>query len=92
MRDPVARAAYWINQNVLDGIVNGAAIGTRETGKWVYRNIDQRLVDGTVNGAGVGAEESGGILRLITSGRVNQYGALLFGAAAIGALVLVLTV
>jgi hypothetical protein len=32
------------------------------------------------------------VLRLITSGRISQYGALLFGAAAIGALVLVLTV
>jgi NADH-quinone oxidoreductase subunit L len=89
---PIAKAAYWINQNLIDGIVNGAGIGTRETGRWVYRNIDQGLVDGAVNGSGAAAEGSGGILRLITSGRISQYGALLFGAAAVGALVLVLTV
>jgi NADH-quinone oxidoreductase subunit L len=92
IRDPIAKAAYWIDQNLIDGIVNGAGIGARVTGQWVYRNIDQGLVDGAVNGSGAAAEESGGILRLITSGRISQYGALLFGAAAVGALVLVLTV
>ncbi len=92
LRDPIAKAAYWVNQNLIDGIVNGAGIGARETGRWVYRNIDQGLVDGAVNGSGAAAEGSGGLLRLITSGRISQYGALLFGAAAVGALVLVLTV
>ena len=49
---PIAKAAYWINQNVIDGIVNGVGIGTRKTGQWVYDNIDQRVVDGAVNGSG----------------------------------------
>ena len=87
---PIARAAYWINQNVIDGIVNGVGIGGKRTGLWIYRNIDQGLVDGAVNGSGVVARESGGALRPVQSGRINQYGALLFGAAAIGALVLVI--
>ena len=48
------------------------------------------MVDGAVNGSGMVARESGGALRPMQSGKINQYGALLFGAAAIGALVLVI--
>jgi NADH-quinone oxidoreductase subunit L len=87
---PIAAAAYWFNQNVLDGIVNGAAKISRRTAGWVYRNIDQRVVDGAVNGSGAAARGTGGALRPVQSGKVNQYGALLFAAAAIGALVLVI--
>jgi len=87
---PIARAAYWFNQNVLDGIVNGAGRISRRTAGWVYRNIDQRVVDGAVNGSGAAARGTGGALRPVQSGKVNQYGALLFAAAAIGALVLVI--
>jgi NADH-quinone oxidoreductase subunit L len=87
---PIARAAYWVNQNVLDGLVNAVGIGGKRTGLWVYRNIDQRLVDGAVNGSGVTARGAGGALQPVQSGKVSMYGALLFGAAAVGALVLVL--
>jgi len=87
---PIARAAYWVNQNVLDGAVNGAGRISRRTAGWVYRNIDQRVVDGAVNGSGAAARGTGGALRPVQSGKVNQYGALLFAAAAIGALILVI--
>jgi NADH-quinone oxidoreductase subunit L len=56
----------------------------------VYRNVDQGVVDGAVNGAGSAAQGAGSALQPIQSGKVNQYGALLFGTAAIGALVLVI--
>ena len=87
---PISRGAYWINQNVLDGIVNGAGIGSRKVAGWVYRNVDQKVVDAAVNGTGSAAQGAGGALQPVQSGKVNQYGALLFGAAAIGALVLVI--
>lgn len=87
---PISRGAYWVNQNVLDGIVNGAGIGSRKIAGWVYRNVDQKVVDAAVNGAGNAAQGAGGALQPVQSGKVNQYGALLFGAAAIGALVLVI--
>jgi NADH-quinone oxidoreductase subunit L len=87
---PIAAAAYWTNQHVLDGIVNAVGIGGRKTGDWVYKNIDQQLVDGAVNGSGAVARGTGGALRPMQSGKVNLYGALLFGSAAVGALVLVL--
>ncbi len=87
---PIAQAAYWINQNVIDGIVNAVGIGGKRTGEWVYRNVDQKIVDGAVNGSGAAAQGTGGALQPTQSGKVNQYGALLFGAAAVGALVLVI--
>ncbi|HEY3485581.1 MAG TPA: hypothetical protein VGK49_09355, partial [Ilumatobacteraceae bacterium] len=74
----------------IDGIVNGAGRGGRRTGDWVYRNLDQRVVDGAVNASGAIASESGRALQPVQSGKISQYGALLFGAAAVGAIVLVL--
>jgi len=87
---PIAAGVYWFNQKVLDGVVNGAGTTAKGIAGWVYRNIDQRVVDGAVNGSGSVAQGAGSALRPVQSGKVNQYGALLFGAAAIGALVLVI--
>jgi NADH-quinone oxidoreductase subunit L len=87
---PIAKAANWVNQNVIDGIVNGTGRAGKEVGEMVYRSVDQTLVDGAVNGSGWLAEETGEGLRPLQSGRVSQYGGLLFGAAAVGAIVLVI--
>ena len=87
---PISKVAYWVNQNVLDATVNAVGTGTRKTGEWVYDNIDQKVVDGAVNGSGWAASEAGHALQPTQSGKVSQYGALLFGAAAVGAIVLVL--
>jgi NADH-quinone oxidoreductase subunit L len=79
IKGPVAAAAYWINQNVIDGIVNGAGVGSRLVGQFVYRYIDQDLIDGAVNGTGFSAEEGGSVLRRLQTGRVQQYAAAFFG-------------
>jgi NADH-quinone oxidoreductase subunit L len=87
---PIANAAYWINQHVIDRIVDDTGRGTRRAGEFVYRNIDQRVVDGAVNASGFVASESGHALQPVQSGKINQYGALIFGAAAVAAIVLVI--
>jgi NADH-quinone oxidoreductase subunit L len=92
IKGPIARGAYWINQNVIDGVLNAAGIGAREAGNWVYDNIDQRVVDGFYNSAGAGAEDSGGLLRRLQTGNVQTYGSLLFGGATLLALGLVIFV
>jgi NADH-quinone oxidoreductase subunit L len=86
---PIAKAAYWVNQNILDGVINGVGKGAQRTAHVVYEVIDQRVIDGAVNGAGLSAEEGGSILRHIQTGRVQQYAALLFGAVAVLAMGLV---
>jgi NADH-quinone oxidoreductase subunit L len=87
---PIARAAYWINQRVLDGVVNGVGVGARRGAQVVYDVVDQKVIDGAVNGAGLTAEEGGIVLRHTQTGRVQQYAAVLFGASGLLALGLVL--
>jgi NADH-quinone oxidoreductase subunit L len=87
---PIAVGAYWFNNNILDGVLHTVARVSRTVSGWVYRNIDQRVVDGTVNNSGRATRGAGGVLQPIQSGKVSQYGALLFSAAAVAALVLVI--
>jgi len=87
---PIAKGAYWFNQNILDGILHSVAGASRAVSGWVYRNIDQKLVDGAVNNSGKVTRGAGGALQPVQSGKVSQYGALLFSAAAVAALVLVI--
>ena len=75
----------------LDGIVNGLGVAARKFGTVLYRYVDQGVVDGAVNGTGLVSEESGQFLRRLQTGKVQQYGALLFGAAVILAAIFVLT-
>ena len=88
----MAQAAYWFNQHVLDGVVNTAGTGTAALGRFVYKYIDQGAIDGAVNASGVGALGSGQLLRKVQSGKVRQYAALMFGAAAILAGVFIVAV
>ncbi len=64
--------------------------GGKRSGQWIYDNVDQKIVDGAVNTSGAVASETGRGLQSTQSGKVNQYGALIFGAAAVGAIVLVI--
>ncbi|MDQ1374981.1 MAG: NADH-quinone oxidoreductase subunit [Actinomycetota bacterium] len=83
IKGPIAKATYWTNQNVIDGVLNGAAWLVIRLGRFTYDVVDQKVVDGLVNGAGASAEGSGSLLRTIQTGRVQQYAAVLFAAAAL---------
>ncbi|MFN8232270.1 MAG: NADH-quinone oxidoreductase subunit L [Actinomycetota bacterium] len=77
IRDSVSAGAYWFNQHVLDGIVNGAAHVTRRASGaigWFDRNV----IDGAVNGAGQVTRGFGAALRFIQSGNVQWYAVALF--------------
>ena len=87
---PIASAAYWFNQNILDGVLHGLANSTKKLSGWVYKNIDQRVVDGTVNNSATFTKSVGTAAQPTQSGKVSQYGAVLFSAAAVAALVLVI--
>jgi NADH-quinone oxidoreductase subunit L len=86
----MATAAYWVNQHVIDAVVNGAGRGAKVVGKFTYDNLDQRGVDGAVNGVAEITGESGGLLRYLQSGRVQRYALLLFGAVGLLSLFLLL--
>ena len=90
IKRPIARAANWFNDNVIDLVVNRAGEGARDGGRWVYRRIDQGTIDTTVNALGSGADAGGQGLRVMQTGRVQNYGSLLFGTAAVVAIVFVI--
>jgi NADH-quinone oxidoreductase subunit L len=88
---PLARAAYWTNQHILDGIVNGTATAILVTAKHTYEDVDQNGVDFMVNGAAGLTGWSGGILRYIQSGNVQRYAAVLFASVAVFVALLAIT-
>ncbi|MYJ46366.1 MAG: NADH-quinone oxidoreductase subunit L [Acidimicrobiales bacterium] len=90
IKKPIARAANWFNDNVIDLVVNRAGEGARDGGQWVYRRIDQGTIDNTVNALGTGADAGGQGLRVMQTGKVQNYGSLLFGTAAVVAIVFVI--
>ncbi len=91
LKGPVAKATYWFNQNIIDGVVNLVASTARTTGAWVYKYIDQGVVDNVVKGSGLAAEGSGEVLRKAQTGKVQAYGAYLFlGAAVLAAIFVVI--
>jgi NADH-quinone oxidoreductase subunit L len=90
IKGPIARAAYWFDQHVIDKIVNSIGGGARRIGVFTYDVIDQKVVDGAVNEIAEVTGETGGLLRYIQSGRVQRYALLLF--AAVGLLSLALLI
>jgi NADH-quinone oxidoreductase subunit L len=82
VRDRASAAVYWFNQNVLDGIVNGAAV----VAYWfsgVIMWIDRNVIDGAVNGAGTAMETFGKGLRTLQSGKVQWYAVGLFAGVIV---------
>jgi NADH-quinone oxidoreductase subunit L len=92
VKGPIARAAYWFNQRGLDAVVDGVGAGAVRGGQFVYDKIDQGVVDTLVDGSGIAAEGSGQFLRLIQTGRVQQYAALLFAATAVLAAIFIIVI
>ncbi len=92
VKRPIAHASNWLNQNVIDGVVNAAGVAARAVARVVYRDVDQQVVDGLVKGSGLVSEESGEVLRHIQTGKVQQYAAILFAASAVIAGVFVFVV
>jgi NADH-quinone oxidoreductase subunit L len=90
IKGPIARGVYWFNQNVIDGVVNGAGRGTVRAGRFVYDVVDQKGIDAAFNGVAEVTGETGGLLRYLQSGRVQRYALFLF--AAVGLLSLLLLI
>ncbi len=88
IKGAIANVSYWVNQHVIDGIVNALGRGATTVGRATYDALDQRAVDGAYNGIAEATGDTGGLLRYVQSGRVQRYALTLF--AAVGALSLAL--
>jgi len=87
---PVSRVVLWFDMYVIDGFVNLVGLGSLGLAK-VVRMFDQNVVDGFYNELGAGVEGSGSSLRLMFTGRVQQYAAFSFiGVVVIAVLFIIL--
>ena len=82
LRGPVARAVDWFNGHVLDLVINGTGVVAVKVAKVVYW-FDQRGVDGAINASAAAAGGTGGILRLLQTGRVQQYAFLIVAGTVV---------
>jgi NADH-quinone oxidoreductase subunit L len=86
----VARASYWVNQHVIDGVVNGVGRSAALVGRYTYAVVDQRLVDGAVTELAHETDVAGGELRRVQSGRVQRYALMLFAGVGLLSLAILL--
>ena len=82
-KGPLARAAYWTNQNVIDRTVDATGETAVKLGRGIYDVVDQAVIDGIVDGSGRVSDATGEELRHINSGKVQNYAAILFAMAAV---------
>jgi NADH-quinone oxidoreductase subunit L len=68
----LAYVQKWIDENVVDGVVNGVGWTNRQLG-FFSAWIDRTIVDGFVNGIGMATQVFGSVIRLFQSGRIQQY-------------------
>jgi len=88
LKGAIANGVYWVNQNVIDNVLNYAGKGAIGLGKFTYEYIDQRGVDGVVNGLANVTGEAGGELRKVQTGRLQFYALILVLAVGLFALAL----
>ena len=88
VRDTWSAGVNWFNQDVLDGIVNGAATLARGLGQ-VVAWFDRTVIDGVVNGAGETAGRTGGVLKYLQTGNVQWYAVGLFVGVIVLAVVFI---
>ncbi|MDJ0924802.1 MAG: NADH-quinone oxidoreductase subunit L [Acidimicrobiia bacterium] len=72
LRGPVARAVDWFNGHIIDLVINGTgwlAVRIARVTYWV----DQRGVDGVFNASAAATGGTGGLVRLLQTGRIQQY-------------------
>ncbi len=88
VKGPFARAAYWVNQNVIDALVKGVGGVTRRIGRFTYEIVDQKGVDGAINGIAKETGHAGELLRRLQTGRVQRYALMMFATVGLFSLAL----
>ena len=91
IRGALANASYWVNQHIIDGVVNGAGRTATRVGQFAYDVVDQKGVDGAINALAAGTGDAGSAIRTVQSGRVQRYALLIFAAVGLFSLALFLT-
>ncbi len=88
IKGPIADGVYWVNQHVIDNVLNYTGRGAQAVGRFTYNVIDQKVVDGAVNEIGRVTDQTGGEVRKIQTGRLQFYALMLVAAVFLFALAL----
>lgn len=88
----IANGSYWVNQNIIDNVVNTAGKIAVKLGDAAYNHLDQQGIDGVVNSLGSGSQATGSGLRHLQSGKIQRYAAFLFMGVIVLACVAVIAV
>jgi NADH-quinone oxidoreductase subunit L len=80
----------WLDENFVDGIVNGVGKANRSFG-FAAAWIDLHIVDGAVNGVASLTQNLGSIARLFQTGRIQQYVSFAVAGGLIAAAWLILS-
>ena len=75
----MAKAVDVFNTNVIDRFVNGFGQLASFLGAVIYNNIDQNGIDKVLNMSSSGTDNFGGKVKLLQTGRTQQYLMLLLG-------------
>ncbi len=81
VKAPAARAVNWVNDYIIDGVVNTMGFLAAGLAQFVYGGLDQRGIDLGFNAFAYGSGGSGEKLRRLQTGRVQQYASVFVGAA-----------
>lgn len=68
----MTRISRWVDENIIDAIVNGSAWITRAVSSFTGL-FDDNIVDGLVNLTATGADRAGNLLSKIQTGKVQTY-------------------
>ena len=91
IRGTMALAAVqkWFDEHVIDGLVNFVGHANR-TGGAFSAWFDRIFVDGAVNGIALVSQSFGAVLRLMQTGRIQQYAGFAVGGSLLAAAWLIL--
>ena len=81
IKAPSAKAVDWINDHIIDGVVNTIGFLAAGLAQLVYGGLDQRGIDLGFNAFAYGSGGSGEKLRRLQTGQVQQYASVFVGAA-----------
>jgi NADH-quinone oxidoreductase subunit L len=81
VKAPLAKAIDWINDYIIDGVVNTMGFLAAGLARLVYGGLDQRGIDLGFNAFAYGSGGSGERLRRLQTGQVQQYASVFVGAA-----------
>lgn len=92
VRGKLARGIYWVDQTIINGVVNAAGKTAVKAGHVVYDQIDQKVIDALVDKTASQTEQAGEEIRKMQTGKVQHYGGLMFFAAALLSVLLIIFV